>query len=236
MESLEKFLSENKHIQSATPDAPEYEDLRSAFVINVTRKPRIIVRPRSAEDVSGLIKILTTNDIPFTIRGGGHDMFGRSQLDDGVTVDLRELCHVEVDHDSQTARIGGGIISMHLLKELEKHKVVVPHPVTPTVGWVGWATHGGYNLLSTKHGLGVDQIVGATVVDAQGEIREADERMLTVIRGGGGIVGVVVEMEIRIYPSNQVSDELERMNWKLHKTNQYTRFLQAQSSTTQIIS
>ncbi|KAJ6015947.1 hypothetical protein N7540_010538 [Penicillium herquei] len=204
MDSLMKFLDENSHIRFAASDSPDFADLCSAFVINATKKPSLIIRPRSAEDVSSLVSILTANDIPFTIRGGGHDMFGRSQVDDGVTIDMREICHVHVDRDSQTARVGGGIISMNLLKELERHQMVTPHPVTPTVGYVGWAIHGGYTLLSTKYGLGVDQIVGATIVDANGNIREADERMLTVIRGGGGAVGVIVEVKIKIYPLDQV--------------------------------
>ncbi|KAJ5730837.1 uncharacterized protein N7483_005345 [Penicillium malachiteum] len=204
MDLLRKFLAENSHIQFAASDSPDFADLCSAFIINATKKPSLIVRPRSAEDISGLVSILTTNDIPFTIRGGGHDMFGRSQVDGAVTIDMREICHVHVDSASKTARVGGGIISMNLLKELEKHQMVTPHPVTPSVGYVGWAIHGGYGLLSTKYGLGVDQIVGATVVDANGNILEADERMLTVIRGGGGAVGVIVEVKTKIYPLDQV--------------------------------
>jgi FAD/FMN-containing dehydrogenase len=61
-------------------------------------------------------------------------------------------------------------------------------------------------MLSSKYGLGVDQILGATVIDAQGVVREADETMLTAIRGAGGIVGVIAELKIRIYPLDQVSD------------------------------
>ncbi|KAJ5621833.1 hypothetical protein N7528_005065 [Penicillium herquei] len=209
MELLRNFLAENSHIRYAASDSPDFDELRSAFVIDATRKPNLIVRPQSAEDISSLVSILTANDISFTIRGGGHDMFGRSQVDDAVTIDMREICHVHVDRDSQTARVGGGIISMNLLKELEKYQMVTPHPVTPTVGYVGWAIHGGYTLLSTKYGLGVDQIVGATVVDAHGNICEADEKMLTVIRGGGGAVGVIVEAKIKIYPLNQVRNILK---------------------------
>ena len=209
MDLLKKFLDENSHIRFAASDSPDFHDLRSAFVINATKKPNLIVRPQSAGDISSLVSILTANDIPFTIRGGGHDMFGRSQVDDAVTIDMRDICHVHVDQASQTARVGGGIICMNLLKELEQYQMVTPHPITPTVGYVGWAIHGGYGLLSTKYGLGVDQIVGATVVDANGNICEADEKMLTVIRGGGGTVGVIVEAKIKIYPLDQVRDILQ---------------------------
>ncbi|KAJ5658894.1 hypothetical protein N7507_005345 [Penicillium longicatenatum] len=204
MDFLKGFLAENGHIQFATPESPDFAELCAVFVLNETRKPSMIVRPRSADQVGALVSVLTTNDLPFTIRAGGHDMFGRCQVDGAVTIDMREFTHVHVDTESHTARVGGGVISINLVKELAKFKMVVPHPVTPTVGFVGWALYGGYGMLSSKYGLGVDQILGATVIDAQGVVREADETMLTAIRGAGGIVGVIAELKIRIYPLDQV--------------------------------
>ena len=53
-------------------------------------------------------------------------------------------------------------------------------------------------------GLGVDQILGAKVVTHEGKIVEADERMLQVIRGGGGTLGVIVAMTIKVYPLDKV--------------------------------
>ena len=131
-------------------------------------------------------------------------MFGRTQVKDGVTIDMRNISHINVDKTSQTARVGGGVINMDLHRELEKHAMTAAHAVTPSVGYCGWAIHGGYGLLNTHYGFGTDQIVGARVVDARGQIRDADEGLLTAIRGGGGSVGVVYELVIKIYPSEKV--------------------------------
>lgn len=204
MDQLTTFLSENTHIHYATPQSPDYADLCRGYIINATPKPAMIVRPRSAGDVSSLISLLTAHDLPFTVRTGGHDMFGRSQIQDGITIDMREIAYVHVDKDSQTARLGGGVIIIDMLRELQKHGMTTPHASTPSVGYVGWATYGGYGLLSAKYGLGVDQIVGAIVVDAKGAIREADETLLTGLRGGGGALGVIVEIKIKVYPLDKV--------------------------------
>ncbi|KAJ5128222.1 hypothetical protein N7448_001940 [Penicillium atrosanguineum] len=204
MEQLTKFLSENTHIHYATPQSPDYTELRPGFILNVREVPAMIVRPRSAEDIAGLISVLTANDLPFSVRGGGHDMYGRSQIHEGITIDMREISHVEVEVENLTARVGGGVISMSLLKALEVHGVTTPHSVTPTVGYTGWAIHGGYGLLSATCGMGVDQILGAKVIDARGSIRDADETMLTAIRGGGGAFGVIYELKIKVYALNQV--------------------------------
>jgi len=52
--------------------------------------------------------------------------------------------------------------------------------------------------------LGVDQIIGAKIVDARGEIVKADEELLKAIKGGGGAFGVVVEVTVRVYKLDRV--------------------------------
>lgn len=203
MDQLIPFLESNG-IRYATPKSSDYGDLRPGFLVDEETVPAVVTRPRSMEDVASLVSCLKENSLPFSVRGGGHDMFGRSQIHNGVTIDMREIAHVEVSSDSQTARVGGGVIIMDLISKLQQKGVTTPHGVTPTVGFVGWAIHGGYGLLSTQYGLGVDQIVGAKIVDAQGNLRDADESILTAIRGAGGVVGVVTELTIKVYPIGQV--------------------------------
>ena len=53
--------------------------------------------------------------------------------------------------------------------------------------------------------MGVDQIIGAKVVNANGEIQDADEEMLVGIRGGGGSLGFIVELTIKVHPIRPVS-------------------------------
>jgi FAD/FMN-containing dehydrogenase len=62
----------------------------------------------------------------------------------------------------------------------------------------------GYGPFVGNYGLGVDQILGAKVVNCEGKLVEGDERMLQAIRGGGGTLGVIVEMTIKVYPLDKV--------------------------------
>ncbi|KAJ5557957.1 FAD-binding domain-containing protein [Penicillium sp. DV-2018c] len=203
MDQLRSFLAQHPYIHHASPSSPDFETLREAFIIKPT-VPAMIVQPRSAEDVAGLLRVLKENDLPFTIRVGGHDMFGRSQVQDAITIDLREIAYIHVDRDNLTARLGGGVLFVDLIKELARDGLVVPHPLVAAVGYVGWATHAGYGLLTPQFGLGADQILQAKVVDAQAVIRDADEDMLTAIRGGGGALGIIVELTIKVYPLGQI--------------------------------
>ncbi|GKZ98594.1 hypothetical protein AnigIFM59636_004438 [Aspergillus niger] len=104
---------------------------------------------------------------------------------------------------SHKARLGGSILVKGLVMELERHDLVTPHGLIPSVGYVGWATHGGYGLLSAQYGLSADQILEARVVDREGRIRNAVPDMLTVIRGAGGLLGVIVDVTIKVYLMKQ---------------------------------
>ncbi|RJE24010.1 FAD binding domain protein [Aspergillus sclerotialis] len=201
---LTEFLAHHPHISYATPSSPDYERLRCCFIINNAIKPPLIVCPVTATDVSYLVSVMKTHSIPFTIRSGGHDLFLRSLATHAVTIDLRDIAHVQIDHESQSARIGGGVLIGGLATQLANAKLATAFGTIPTVGYVGWAIHGGYGMLSAHYGLGVDQILGARVVNANGDLVDADDSMLKGIRGGGGILGVIVELTIRVYPLEKV--------------------------------
>lgn len=73
-----------------------------------------------------------------------------------------------------------------------------------SVGYVGWSTLGGYGPLTSHYGLGVDQILGAKIINARGEVQTADEEILVGIRGGGGSLGIITELTIKVYPVPKV--------------------------------
>ncbi|KAJ9232755.1 CAZyme family AA7 [Paecilomyces variotii] len=204
MDHLIQFLAQNPHIRYATPTSSDFESLRLSYIFNNNVIPAIILRPRSTEDVAALVSLLASNELPFSIRVGGHDLFGRSQVHGAITIDLRDIAYIHVDEGACTARLGGGVLVADLVKELESYGLVTPTGTIPSVGYVGWATYGGYGLLSAQYGLGADQILGARVVDCQGEIVDANEDMLMAIRGAGGLLGVIVEVTIKVYPLDKV--------------------------------
>ncbi|KAI1751588.1 FAD-binding domain-containing protein [Xylaria castorea] len=181
------------------PSDPSFEATRACYVKRDNHVPFAIARPQSAEHVQALIQYCTTNAVDFVVRSGGHDCAGRSQVAGALSIDLRDIKHVNISTDEKTATVGGGILFRDLAKELDARGLVTPVGSVASVGYVGWATLGGYGPFSTSHGLGVDQIVGAKVVNAKGELVEAGAELLQGIRGGGGIFGVIVELTIKVY-------------------------------------
>lgn len=78
-------------------------------------------------------------------------------------------------------------------------------PTIASVGYIGWSTLGGYGPFSSIYGPGVDQIVGAKLVNAKGEVIDAGKDLLEGIRGAGPAFGVVSELTIKVFPLNEVS-------------------------------
>jgi FAD/FMN-containing dehydrogenase len=216
LDKLGLFASQHPTIPCLNPSSPTFDLVRSIYA-HPEITPLAIIRPTSIDDVSAAVSFLSTNNIPFTIRSGGHDMHGRSMRNDAVALDMRLLNSVRIHSvaeseenereegkDVSTATVGGGILIGDLIAALQVEGFATPVGSLPTVGYIGWAMYGGYGAYSARFGLGVDQISGAKLVDAQGEVIDADRELLKGIRGAGGAFGVVVELTARIYRVDRV--------------------------------
>ncbi|KAE8350534.1 D-lactate dehydrogenase [Aspergillus coremiiformis] len=201
---LQAFLHDHSTIQSVVPSAPEYRDIRATYVSVPDVIPSIIVRPRTVEDAVAVVSFLIDNHIEFTVRGGGHDMLGRAFKHQTVGVDVRLINYVDVEHDSRTARVGGGILIGDLIRKLHERGLATAVGTVSAVGYVGWALYGGYGPYSARFGLGVDQILKAKVINSQGRLEEADADLLKGIRGAGGAFGVVVEVTVPVHKVDRI--------------------------------
>lgn len=202
---LESFLKEHPGITYATPSSANYSSLRATYALANTAVPLAIVRPQNANDVAAVVSYAIAAKIKFTVRSGGNSLFGLSQIQDALTIDMRDIDFVDVDTTKTSARVGGGVLLGKVAADLSKKDLATAVGTVPFVGYVGWCIYGGYGPFSANYGLGLDQIIGARVVNGKGELVVADEEMLKGIRGAGGNLGVIVELTIKVYPLKSVS-------------------------------
>ncbi|KAI0968680.1 hypothetical protein F4678DRAFT_442477 [Xylaria arbuscula] len=201
---IASLSAQNPDLPIIVPSDANFESTRACYVKRDTAIPFAIARPQYAEHVQALIKYCTKNGVEFVIRAGGHDCDGRSQVAGTLSIDLRDIKHVNISPDEKTVSVGGGILFRDLARELDARGLITPVGTVASVGYVGWATLGGYGPFSTSHGLGVDQIVSAKVVNAKGELVNANAELLQGIRGAGGIFGVIVELTVKVYPLKEL--------------------------------
>jgi len=158
-----------------------------------------VIRVTNASEVSTVIKFCVDNSSPLTVRSGGHDLLGHSLITGAVIVDIRELNQITLSDDKKSITIGGGTQTGDVVDFLDAHGLVTPCPLASVTGHVGWAFSGGFGPFVNAFGLGVDQIISAKVVTADGELREAEGELLWGIKGAGGAFGVLTEVKFKVY-------------------------------------
>src|SRR3954453_13572628 len=92
------------------PGAPGYDDARAVHNGLVDRRPALIVRCHSADDVVAALALARGAGLGVSVRGGGHKVAGRAVADGGVMIDLTEMKAIAVDVERGTATAGGGVL------------------------------------------------------------------------------------------------------------------------------
>lgn len=203
---IQTLKSLDSSLKLYTRSSPHYERLRGCFNKLITARPLVICRPVTVEQVQLIVRAV--GDLaggdgcpPLAIRGGGHDVWGRGCIADSVTIDVRELDKATLAEDKQSVTVGGGILSGNLVGFLNTHGLCTSNGTAADVGWTGWAVWGGYGPFNDYLGLGVDNILAAKVVLADGTLVEAkpESDLLWAIRGAGGNFGAIVELTVKVY-------------------------------------
>ena len=90
------------------PGDSDYEEARKVYNGMIDRRPALIAQCRDSGDVIAAISHARDQDLPISIRGGGHHANGFGVWDDALVVDLRQMHGVDVDPSTHTVRVQGG--------------------------------------------------------------------------------------------------------------------------------
>jgi hypothetical protein len=183
---------------------PDYNGARSIWNGMHDKRPAMIARCLNDQDVSHAVTFARERELLVAVRGGGHSWPGKSVCDDGLMIDLSQLTNVSVNTETRRAVAGGGALLGHLDQATLPLALVTTAGVVSHTGVGGFTLGGGYGRLNRKHGLAVDNLRAATMITADGQIRNVsdDENsdLFWAIRGGGGNFGVVTEFEFQLHP------------------------------------
>jgi FAD/FMN-containing dehydrogenase len=190
------------------PEHTDYDTTRAVHNGLIDRKPALIVRCRTADDVVAALAFARGAGLEVSIRGGGHNVAGRAVTDGGVMIDLAEMKGITVDPDQATATAEAGVLWAELNDAAAKHGLAVTGGAISTTGIAGYTLGGGLGWLMAKHGLSADNLLGVELVTADGEVLQVDADshpdLFWALRGGGGNFGVATSFTYRLHPLEMV--------------------------------
>ena len=183
---------------------PDYDGARSIWNGMHDKRPALIARCLSNEDVAHAVTFAKERGLLTAVRGGGHSWPGKSICDGGLMIDLSQLTNVDINTETQRAVVGGGALLGHLDQASLPHGLVTTAGVVSHTGVGGFTLGGGFGRLNRKYGLAIDNLRSAEIITADGQVRtaSADENqdLFWGIRGGGGNFGVATSFEFQLHP------------------------------------
>ncbi|XBH97672.1 hypothetical protein VPH35_127314 [Triticum aestivum] len=182
-----------------TQGSPSFTSVLASSIRNAkfstpgTVRPLCIVTPTNASHVQAAVVCGRRHDVRVRVRSGGHDYEGlsyRSERPEAfAVVDLANLRSVRL---------------FYAISQASK-QLAFPAGLCPTIGVGGHFSGGGFGMLLRKYGLAADNVLDATLVDANGELVDKQAMgpdVFWAIRGGGGggSFGIVLSWNVKLVP------------------------------------
>jgi FAD/FMN-containing dehydrogenase len=184
------------------PGDPEWDQARRFH--SGIGEPTAVIRAFTVDDVRGALRYAVAEHLDVMVRGGGHSAWGG--VPGGLTLDISALDRIEVE--GTRARIGGGARWGAVARTLAERGLGISSGDTASVGVGGLTLGGGIGWMVRAWGLAADQLVGAQLVTARGDVLEVSEAshpdLLWALRGGGGNFGVVTRFDFEAHPLDAV--------------------------------
>lgn len=180
-------------------------------------KPDCIVKPKSAEEISKIVKFASKERIPIIPRGGASwGMSGAIPIEGGIVLDMTNMNNIlEIDGDNLIVTTEGGITWKDLYEKVEAEGYMIgSYPSSaPSATVAGWINTGGIGTGSYKYGGSGDNIRSLEVVLPNGKILKTGSKY-TLSSGSGydlnqmfvgaeGTLGIITKVTLRIFPKDE---------------------------------
>ena len=191
---------------TAADDA--YDAARRIWNGMIDRKPTLIARCVSPDDVRAAVKLGRAEQMPVSVRGGGHGVAGTAVCDGGIMIDLSAMKSIHVDPVEREAIAAPGVLWGEFDRATQTHGLATTGGQVSHTGIAGLTLGGGLGYLMGKHGATCDNLLSVDIVTADGEMLTASPEenpdLFWAVRGAGANFGVVTSFRYRLHPLSQV--------------------------------
>ena len=172
--------------------------------------PLVVVLPSDRFQISEVLKFAAAEGVPIVPRGAGTSLSGGAlPREDGILIGMGRMKRIlEIDYENGCVTVEPGVTNLNITKAVEANGFYyAPDPssqVACTIGGNVAENSGGLHCL--KYGLTTNNLLGVTMVLPGGEIvtlggkcgNQGGLDLLGVVTGSEGLLGVVVEVIVKI--------------------------------------
>ena len=205
---LRRFLPDDAVVDEDEALRPFETDGLTAY----RRRPCVVAMPANIDEVRAVVRFCARHRIPLVPRGAGTGLSGGALPDEaGVLLVLSKMQRIlEIDPERRLARLEPGVRNLAVSEAAAPHGFFyAPDPssqIACSIGGNVAENSGGVHCL--KYGLTVHNVLGVKLVTADGELLELGGDtldgpgldLLPAVIGSEGLLGVVVEVTVRLLP------------------------------------
>ncbi|KAM7189024.1 6-hydroxy-D-nicotine oxidase [Naviculisporaceae sp. PSN 640] len=180
--------------------------------------PAYSVEVRNVAQIQLAVNFARNANIRLVVHNTGHDFLGKSTGAGSLSIWTHKLKSIQYLRNIRTRsytgpafKLGAGVQVHELYEAAHQQGVTALGGECDSVGVVGgFLPGGGHGPLTSKYGMGADQVLSVDIVLPNGRFVTADETQNTdlfwAIRGGGpATFGVVTSMTVKAHPKTRFS-------------------------------
>ena len=186
----------------------------------IARMPEVLVRVRTTEQVSAIMKLAYSRNIPVTVRGSGTGLVGAAvPVEGGILLETTKMNRIlSLDKDTLTVTVQPGVLLMELAAFAEENDFLYPPDPGEKSATIGGniSTNAG-GMRAVKYGVTRDYVRSLTVVMPNGEIltlgatiakNSSGYSLKDLVIGSEGTLCVICEAVLKLVPLPKVSVSL----------------------------
>ncbi|PQE05921.1 oxidoreductase FAD-binding protein [Rutstroemia sp. NJR-2017a BVV2] len=194
--------------QLVVRNTTEFDELNASYLsaLESDITPACIFLPKTKAEVQAFVQTVrpfaASGLLKFAIRGAGQvPLPGSANIENGITLDLRNLTGVECKDG--IVSIAAGERWSRVYEKLAAEGLGVTGSRSGNGGIGGLALEGGLSFFSSREGFVSDNVVNYEVVLASGEIVNANAHensdLWTALRGGSNNFGIVTRFDMKTF-------------------------------------